>query len=213
MKYKSIHTDKNGINWDTYTNQEDEVIWQDSIEQPGHRFNDRQVEHLIQITNYKNRCLNISDMEALDKLMENITSILLGLNEKLNDEYLEPKKINQFRETFFNLSKNDKTLIAKHLMCDRDWLEERLKSLIEYQGVGRPKSDYVNKVRELIFESVSIYVCEHDLNVPRNEYNRSGLSDFYIQSFSALNYTSNEILFSDQKKLNRFIENSLEKIN
>ena len=43
---------------------------------PGHRFNDRQVEHLIQITNYKNRCLNISDMEALDKLMENITSIL-----------------------------------------------------------------------------------------------------------------------------------------
>ena len=32
MKYKSIHTDKNGINWDTYTNQEDEVIWQDSIE-------------------------------------------------------------------------------------------------------------------------------------------------------------------------------------
>lgn len=213
MKYKSIHTDKNGINWDTYTNQEDEVIWQDSIEKPGHRFNDRQVEHLIQITNYKNRCLNISDMEALDKLMENITSILLGLNEKLNDEYLEPKKINQFRETFFNLSKNDKTLIAKHLMCDRDWLEERLKSLIEYQGVGRPKSDYVNKVRELIFESVSIYVCEHDLNVPRNEYNRSGLSDFYIQSFSALNYTSNEILFSDQKKLNRFIENSLEKIN
>ena len=96
---------------------------------------------MIQITNYKNRCLNISDMEALDKLMENITSILLGLNEKLNDEYLEPKKINQFRETFFNLSKNDKTLIAKHLMCDRDWLEERLKSLIEYQGVGRPKSD------------------------------------------------------------------------
>ena len=71
----------------------------------------------------------------------------------------------------------------------------------------------MNKVRELIFESVSIYVCEHDLNVPRNEYNRSGLSDFYIQSFSALNYTSNEILFSDQKKLNRFIENSLEKIN
>tara|TARA_X000000950_G_C13856636_1_gene636837 strand:- start:83 stop:724 length:642 start_codon:yes stop_codon:yes gene_type:complete len=213
MKHKLKVEDEHGISWDAYKNQDDNIIWQDSLARPGHLFSERQVEYLIMVTNFKDRSLDKVDLEKLNSLMHEIYSLCLGMNNELYQNHKEPDKIHKFRQTFINLSANDKNLVAEHLGIEKADLTIKMETLTDYLGKGRPPADYLTKLRELIFDRISRYIHQRELVVPRDKFTSSGLLDFYKQTFSRFYSIENNILFSDDKKVNRFIESSLDKID
>ena len=115
MKYKLTFNDNHGISWDAYKNQDDQIIWRDSLVRPGHLFSEMQVVYLIQLTNFKKRCLNKLDLEKLNAVMHEIFAMCLGMDDDLHQHYLELNKVHKFRQTFMNLSENDKHLIQETL--------------------------------------------------------------------------------------------------
>lgn len=213
MKHKLKIEDEHGISWDAYKNQDDKIIWQDSLARPGHLFSERQVEYLIMITNLKERCLDEVDLEKLNSLMHEIFSFRMRMNPELYKHYVEPDKAHKFRQIFINLSANDKILVAKHLGIEKADLTTKMETLTDYKGKGRPPAGYLNKLRDLFFNSISRYIHERDLIVPRDKFTSSGLLDFYKQTFLNFYTTETNILFTDDKKVNRFIESSLDKID
>lgn len=213
MKHKLKVEDEHGISWVAYKNQDDQIIWRDSLIRPGHLFSEMQVVFLIQLTNFKKRCLNELDLEKLNAVMHEIFTLCLGMHDDLYQHYLELNKVHKFRQTFMNLLENDKHLIADHMGFEKATLTDKMETLTAYQGKGRPPADHLNKLRELIFDSVSRYIHERELIVPRDKFTSSGILDFYKQTFLNFYTTETNILFTDDKKVNRFIESSLDKIN